>query len=246
MVLILAGMTMHAWAQKSNAEEFYLWDARFKPVTNNDSAKFFTSVIKISDTCWQWDTYQMFGPLVTSEQFKDHDGTIMHGRFIQYHSDGYIDSTGTLVNGLANGDWFFFNDTGKFVLQKQYVRGELVLTRDILKEEKQNKDDKPAKIYDDEKESEFKGGIAKWQRYLLKNMKYPERAYNMKKDGMVVVQFVVNKDGDTEEIDIFHSVEYSLDKEAMRIIRKSPKWIPAYQNGRIVNSYKRQPVIFGL
>lgn len=97
-----------------------------------------------------------------------------------------------------------------------------------------------------DKESEFKGGTAKWQRYLLKNMKYPERAYNIKKDGMVVVQFVVNKDGGTEEIDIFHSVEYSLDKEAVRVIRKSPKWIPAFQNGRIVKSYKRQPVIFKL
>ena len=97
-----------------------------------------------------------------------------------------------------------------------------------------------------EVESDFEGGISAWGKYLTKNLDYPDRAMKLQKQGMVVVQFVVDKEGAIFDPRISRSVEYSLDEEALRIIRKAPRWIPAIQDGRKVKSYKRQPIIFKL
>jgi periplasmic protein TonB len=247
LTLLAVVSTLHIHAQYAD-KEFYLWDANNNPVSDQKQAKFFTVVNKISDTCWQWDTYNMFGPLVASEHFKDHDGKMQHGKASYYQSTGYVDSAGSIWNGLAEGDWYYYNDTGRAIFQKKFVQGKIEKIKDLVKEENEKKllakEDESNKR--DEKESEFPGGAKGWQRYLLKNLKYPERALNSSITGKVSVLFVVNKEGTTEEISIFRSVEFSLDREAEYMISHSPKWIPAYQDGRIVKSYKIQPIVFGL
>ncbi len=92
----------------------------------------------------------------------------------------------------------------------------------------------------------FLAGIKAWFGYLTKNLKYPDRAINNNIQGQVVVRFIIGKDGLTIEPFIAGSVEYSLDAEAIRIIKHSGKWQPAYQNGHIVKSYKQQPINFKL
>jgi protein TonB len=95
-----------------------------------------------------------------------------------------------------------------------------------------------------EKESEFTGGKNSWWKYLNKNMIYPQRAQNLNKQGTVVLQFIVGKDGEVFDQEIVQSVEYSLDQEALRMINESPAWIPAFQRGKNVKSYKKQPITF--
>ena len=60
----------------------------------------------------------------------------------------------------------------------------------------------------------------------------------------VVIRFIVNKDGRIRSIEPETSFGYGMEEEVMRIIKKGPKWIPAMQNGRPVNAYRRQPVTF--
>jgi len=247
LTLLYLLATLHLNAQYAD-KEFYLWDANNNAVSEQRLAKLFTVVNKITDTCWQWDTYNMFGPLVSSEQFKDHDGKVPHGNSLYYRATGYVDSSGSFWNGLAEGDWYYYNDTGRTVFKKTFVRGKIETLVDLIKEENEKKmlakEDEATKK--DERESEFPGASKGWQRYILNNLKYPERAFNSHITGKVVTQFVVNTAGRIEQINIFHSVEFSLDREATRIIRESPKWIPAYQDGKPVKSYKRQPIVFGL
>jgi periplasmic protein TonB len=57
---------------------------------------------------------------------------------------------------------------------------------------------------------------------------------------------MVNKAGNLIDLFIAASVEYSMDEEALRIIRDSGEWEPAFQNGRNVKSYKMQPINFRL
>ena len=97
-----------------------------------------------------------------------------------------------------------------------------------------------------ERESEFPGGVSRWLRYLNKNLKYPDRALNSKIDGEVRVCFVVDKEGIVTEPFIARSVEWSLDDESIEIINKSGKWSPAFQKGKIVKSYKLQPIVYRL
>jgi len=98
-----------------------------------------------------------------------------------------------------------------------------------------------------ELESEFPGGDAAWNRFLLQNMRYPSDAVKNNIEGTVVIQFIVDKDGAVSNIQAVKGPEDGgLREEAIRIIRKSGKWLPAIQYGRYVKSYKRQPFLFKL
>jgi periplasmic protein TonB len=248
LFLILLIHSVLSFAQKGLKEQFYLFDSKMKGVTKADSAGFLMRVSKLSDSLWQFDTYKTLGPLTSSEQYRDENATLAEGLFTFYHATGYVDSTGRVINGRLNGDWNFCNDTGKVIKQKTYAMGKLLKTRDLLEEEKETKDktDKAdtSTVKRDESESEYVGGLPGWARYLNKNLRYPDRAMNYNMAGMVVVQFVVTTEGKTTDVAIFKSVEYSLDTEAMRMIIASPKWKPASQDGKLVKSYKRQPIIF--
>lgn len=94
-------------------------------------------------------------------------------------------------------------------------------------------------------ESEYPGGQSAWLRYLNKNFRYPQDGLNNEIQGTVVVQFIVDKDGNVSDVQVVSGPEAGgLREEAIRVIQRSGKWIPAIQNGRTVKSYKKQPVIF--
>ena len=95
-------------------------------------------------------------------------------------------------------------------------------------------------------ESEFPGGNKAWYKYLSDNFNYPRAAVRKKIQGTVVVQFIVDKEGKVTEVAIAQSVDPILDEEAMRLIRNSPDWRPAIQDGKKVKSYKKQPIVFSL
>ena len=96
-------------------------------------------------------------------------------------------------------------------------------------------------------EAQFPGGMAAWARFLHKNLNYPSDAQDNGLQGTVVVQFVVDRDGNVSEVEAISGPEKGgLREEAVRVIRKSGKWTPGNQNGKMVKSYKRQPVTFQL
>ncbi len=96
-------------------------------------------------------------------------------------------------------------------------------------------------------ESEYPGGASAWLRYLNKNFRYPDDAVNNEIQGTVVVQFIVDKEGNVSDVQAISGPENGgLREEAMRVIKKSGKWTPAVQNGRQVKSYKKQPIVFKL
>jgi protein TonB len=94
-------------------------------------------------------------------------------------------------------------------------------------------------------ESEYPGGAAAWQRYLNRNLRYPQDAIDNEIQGTIVVQFIVDKEGMVSEVEAISGPK-ELRDEAVRVIKKSGKWTPAVQNGRQVKSYKKQPIVFRL
>jgi protein TonB len=96
-----------------------------------------------------------------------------------------------------------------------------------------------------ENESQYPGGMDAWQRFLNKNLKYPEEAVAIGIEGDIIVQFLVDKEGNISEIDAI-SGPSELRDEAVRVIKKSGRWTPAVQNGLHVKSYKKQPIKFRL
>lgn len=233
---------------QNTEDKIFALDADWKG-TDLKNAHYLLRIKKLNDSSWQWDTYNILGPVIKTESFKDPDGNVAEGEFYFYNSKGRIDSMHTYANGLAQGEWYYYNDTGRACIKKVFSNGKLIEVRDFIKEDSMAKlmDDENDSIEDGEEiESEFPGRAAGWQKYLKKNFNYPERAINNKVEGLVIVQFIVDAKGYVTDPRIFKSVEFSLDEEALRLIRQSPQWIPAEQNGRKVKSYKRQPVQFQL
>lgn len=197
---------------------------------------------KVNDTCWRVDYYIPSGPLAKIESYRDRKRTIPHGRFAFYNEQGSADSAGFLANGLRNGTWYYFNDKGKVYLSIEYSMGNMVSEKKYEVESKAKKE--PLK--EGEKESEFEGGPAGWQRYLNRNLRYPREAIVARIQGEVRIAFYVDTLGAVNDVWVFKSVERSLDQESARMMIESPQWIPAVQDGRPVKSYKIQPIRFRL
>lgn len=97
-----------------------------------------------------------------------------------------------------------------------------------------------------EQPAEFPGGMAALMRWLNNNMRYPEAAQQNDIQGRVIVNFVVEKDGSIANVKIAKGVDKDLDREALRVVKKMPKWQPGKNNGVAVRSYFNLPVIFRL
>ena len=83
--------------------------------------------------------------------------------------------------------------------------------------------------------------------FIQENMRYPKSAAKKGIEGRVICQFTVKKDGSIENIIIMRGVHKSLDKEAVRIIKKMPKWKPGEDfNGQAIDYKYIIPVEFKL
>lgn len=97
-----------------------------------------------------------------------------------------------------------------------------------------------------EVEASFPGGDAGWRRFLERNVNGQVASDNGAPSGsyQVVVQFIVDKQGNISDVKALTKHGYGMEEEAVRAIRRGPKWVPAIQNGRNVNAYRKQPITF--
>ena len=92
----------------------------------------------------------------------------------------------------------------------------------------------------------FPGGDPALMGYLRDNIHYPTVAAENGVQGRVVVGFVVERDGSITDVNIIRSVDPSLDREAMRVVKSMPRWTPGKQNGSAVRVKYQVPVTFRL
>lgn len=113
----------------------------------------------------------------------------------------------------------------------------------VVEEQKED----PNKIFEKvEIEASFKGGEAAWRKYLERSLNPNVPVDNGAPEGTytVYVQFVVSKDGTISDVKALTNHGYGMEKEAVKVIQKGPAWVPAVQNGRSVNAYRKQPITF--
>lgn len=113
----------------------------------------------------------------------------------------------------------------------------------VVEEQKED----PNKIFEKvEIEASFKGGESAWRKYLERNLNPNVPVDNGAPEGTytVYVQFVVSKDGTISDVKALTNHGYGMEKEAVKVIQKGPAWVPAVQNGRSVNAYRKQPITF--
>ncbi|MBT8326083.1 MAG: energy transducer TonB [Bacteroidia bacterium] len=96
--------------------------------------------------------------------------------------------------------------------------------------------------------AKFNGGEAALQRYLAKKTVYPELALENDVQGEVMVMFVVNRQGDVENVTVVSKkIGFGLEMEAMRVVKStSGMWTPAMQKGEVVAMRFQIPIRFHL
>ena len=114
----------------------------------------------------------------------------------------------------------------------------------------ENKPDVPVddnRIFDvAEQKPLFPGGEKALFDYIKKHIRYPETAEVDNVQGRVIVQFVVTKTGEIGEVKVVRGKHPDLDKEAVRIVKTLPKFIPGKMNGKDVNVWYTLPIQFRL
>jgi protein TonB len=91
-----------------------------------------------------------------------------------------------------------------------------------------------------------KGGQQALLKIIAKNLKYPASALEEMIEGLVAVEFVVEKDGSISQLAIIKGIGYGCDEEAMRVVALLKKWSPGILNGAPVRTRMRFPVKFKL
>ena len=97
-----------------------------------------------------------------------------------------------------------------------------------------------------EQQASFPGGLQELNKYLAKNIKYPQQARETGTQGRVFLTFVVEKDGSITDIKILRDIGSGCGEEAIRVVKTMPKWTPAMQRGKKVRQQFNLPVNFTL
>ncbi|MDB3906004.1 energy transducer TonB [Crocinitomicaceae bacterium] len=95
-------------------------------------------------------------------------------------------------------------------------------------------------------EAAFPGGAAALQSYIVNNIQYPETSIDMDEQGKVYLSFVVGADGSISQVKVERGVSRDLDREAKRVVRSMPKWVPGEAGGKKVATRCRLPIVFTL
>lgn len=90
-----------------------------------------------------------------------------------------------------------------------------------------------------EKRPEFPGGVQAFYDFIGKNYRVP-KVKDLK--GKVFVQFVIERDGSLTDIIVLRDIGHGTGAEAVRVLKKSPKWIPGEVNGEIVRVQYSLPI----
>lgn len=93
---------------------------------------------------------------------------------------------------------------------------------------------------------QFPGGMNELFKYLSQNMQYPAEAQKQKVQGRVVIQMVIDAEGNVVNPRILRSENLLLDQEALRLAQDMPKWIPGKQNGKAIAVKYTIPIVFRL
>ncbi|HEY1871271.1 MAG TPA: energy transducer TonB [Chitinophagaceae bacterium] len=125
---------------------------------------------------------------------------------------------------------------------RQTLKDEVVIGSSIFPEYESER----TIFFSMQKPAVYPGGSSSWKKFISSNMRYPKEAIKKKIQGVVIVEFMVSQEGKITDAEVVQSASALLDSEALRLIRCSPNWIPAEENGNKVNFRQRQSVIFKL
>lgn len=164
------------------------------------------------------------------------------GYYKGYSNDfTYINEEGPIKAGRRNGAWKGDFKNTKTTFTENYQDGALITGTATFW-------DGTTSAYTKSRQEvpQFRGGVAGFGRFLSNNIVYPDYARSHNIQGIVLLSFVVEKDGKLTDIKVMESVNPVLDDEAVRVLKDSPRWTPGTMFGKPVRVFYSVPVNFAL
>lgn len=162
------------------------------------------------------------------------------GKYTEWYENGKPYKVIHYQHGKFDGKLILFWENGKT------KRDDLFQEGDLLKGKCTDSIGNELEYFPYEVMPEFPGGEAALMKYLSKKIIYPFYSQMHGIQGLVVVKFWVEKDGAIKKMVIEKSVYPELDNEALRLIKRMPKWKPGMQEGKPVRVKYTLPVNFRL
>ena len=170
----------------------------------------------------------------------DSTGKVMsengNGQWIEFLDQSFKNNymKGNIMNGLKEGIWDGKKDDS---LDYAYVYSK----NQIISSLSANQQKQHIHI---QTNPEYPGGTDALVKFVYKNMIYPSTAISNRTYGTVIVKFIVEKDGTFTDVSIARGVGDGCDEEAIRILKLSQPWKPAYQDGKPISVACSIPIAF--
>jgi TonB family protein len=151
-----------------------------------------------------------------------------------------VTEEGPLKNGQPEGQWKGTNPGMKFSFEETYKDGKFI--------EGSGTDSLGRVIHYQQKltQPEFPGGLEQLYAFLARKIIYPDYAKAHNIQGRVILEFMVEKNGEIRNVKILRSVYKDIDEEAVRALMLAPKWNPGLAHGMPVRVSYALPIMFTL
>ncbi|MES2544921.1 MAG: TonB family protein [Bacteroidota bacterium] len=163
--------------------------------------------------------------------------TVIDGNGHYESEDEFYSEKGEIKNGFRNGIWTGVSHKSNYTYTEEYQNGNMVsgisIDKDGTKHQYQKMQTSPKP----------KKGIDDFRNFVGKKFRYTAEAIKNKIKGKIIVQFIVNREGEIVSPTILKSLNPDLDNEAIRVVTKYKKWIPGEQRGRKINALYSLPIV---
>lgn len=168
------------------------------------------------------------------------------GSYTTFHENGKEAWKGYYTNYFKIGEWTYHTEDGFLRHKEVYTTKKVTGTTFLLREERMKYDGhkvlysipKIAASADPDQQVLYK--------HIITNLRYPRVAKRKGIEGQVIVSFYVEEDGSLSELKIEHSIDPTLDEEALRVMKVSPKWKQRQVRGLAVRRKEYFPINFKL
>lgn len=189
---------------------------------------------------------------------------VREGQFQYFKEEGWLESEGKYVDNKKTGLWKSYKDSNVLWTEQEFVEGmqqgffksyydgKILRRLDYYEQDSFKKGNcytragKDTSHYPFIELPTYDGGENAMYQFISKNLNYPSQAINKAIEGKVVLKFMINKEGAVSNIEVVKSIHKSLDDEAIRVVKKMPKWKPGKMEGELSNIYYTLPVKYVL
>jgi TonB family protein len=211
---------------------------------DSSSAKFYSVYRERSDTIVKSgtiETYFINGILLKRIDYFYEQNDNRREKIIYYYDNGIIESiTNCLVLDL-DGEQFSYFPNGKLKRKAVYKNNKR------LQGNCYTVDGTDTTYYETaDRMPTFPGGRLAMEKFLYNDLTYPPDAKDKRISGTVEIEVIIGKFGDIEKISVAKSLYPSLDNEALRLVKKLPKWTPGFYKDDLLKKYEKIQISFDL